>query len=150
MTDISGFGLRMVLKASVTYPTGIEITQVADDADPLDMPSVQIADKAMTMNGQLLTWSTANPLLATVAVVPDSEDDIALEYLAEANRPSRGKTPARDVLTLTIYYPNGSTRTLTRGAVTDAMFGQSPSSAGRFKSKVYGLAFENTSANRSA
>lgn len=149
MTDISGFGLRMVVRASNTYPNGYEITQVADDADPLDMPSMQIADKAMTMNGQLLTWSTANPILATVAVVPNSPDDHALEYLVEANRPARGKTPARDVITLSIYYPDGSTRTLTQGAVTDGMVGLSPASAGRFKSKTYAFAFENTATNRS-
>lgn len=150
MTDISGFGLRVVIKASKTYPQGVEITQFADDADGLDIPSVQIGDKAMTMNGQLLTWSKANAIVATLNVVPTSTDDNALADLVEANRPVRGRTPARDEITMTVHYPNGDLRTLTAGAVTDAMIGQSPSSAGRMKSKSYVFAFENTAGNRAA
>ena len=145
MTDISGFGLSMSLTASKTFPQAITLTEVADDADPFDMPSVQIADKAMTMNGTLLTWSKANPKLVTINVVANSEDDKNLTVLAEANTPVKGKKPARDIITLVINYPDGRSTTCTGGAITDAMPTDGVASAGRLKTKPYMFAFENIS-----
>lgn len=75
MEDISGVGLRVTIVASNTFPSGITITQFADDADPFDVPSMQLADKAMGLNGDLITWSKASPLTPTINVIPGSEDD---------------------------------------------------------------------------
>lgn len=141
--DISGFGLRARLVASVTFPRGIDLTQFADDADPLDAPSQQIRDKAMGLNGDLLTWSKANPILATLNVVPNSDDDKNLAVLFEANRVGKGKQGARDVITLTLIYPDTSSVTLNSGAITDGMPTNSVASAGRLKTKAYAFAFEN-------
>jgi len=98
--DISAFGIRVRLVASVTFPAGIDITQFADDADSLDVPQQQIADKAMGVNGDLITWSKANPLLLTVNIIPGSDDDRNMSVLLEANRVARGKRGARDTVTL--------------------------------------------------
>lgn len=143
MQDISGFGLVVSLIASNTYPVGIVLTQFADDADPVDMTSIQIADKAMGLNGDLITWAKAVPVPCVLNVVPGSPDDIALSILAQNNRVGRGKQGARDVITMIIRYPNGLAVTLSPGAITDAMFGKSIASAGRMKSKNYTFAFEN-------
>lgn len=145
MQNVSGLGLRLRLIASVTFPAGITITQFADDADPFDLPSQQLADKAMGMNGDLVIWSKANPALVTVNVIPDTEDDRNLSVLAEANRAGRGRSTARDVITLIGVYPDGRSVTLSPGAITDAAPGNSVSSAGRMKSKPYGFAFEGLS-----
>lgn len=145
--DVSGFGIRVRLVASVTFPAGITITQFADDADPVDAPSQQVADKAMGVNGDMVTWSKANPLLATLNVIPNSDDDNNLGILLNANRPARGKFPALDEITMTVLYPDGSSTTYVRGKITDGMPGQSVASAGRFKSKSYGFAFEDLSQN---
>ena len=147
MQDISGFGLRIVLVASVTFPQGVTLSQFADDGDPFDNPSQQIADKAMGLNGDLVTWAKANPMLATINLIPDSEDDRNLAVLAEANRPARGKSPARDVITMTVLYPDGRTHTLTNGRLTDAPISTGVSSAGRRKTKAYAFAFEDISRN---
>lgn len=141
--DIGGFGFVLTLKASVTFPFGFTVTQWADDADPADMPSQQLKDKAMGLNGDLITWSKANPLVYTLSVIPSSEDDKNLEILADANRAARGKLPVNDVITITAIYPDGSTITLINGAITDAMITDSIASAGRKKSKVYAFAFED-------
>ncbi len=141
--DISGFGLQIRIVADVTFPSGITITQFADDADPFDLPSLQIRDKAMGLNGDLITWSTANPINITTNVVPGSDDDKNLAVLFEANRVGKGKNGARDVITMTGLYPDGSTITLTNGSITDGMPGSAASSAGRLKSKNYAFTFEN-------
>jgi len=146
MQDVSGFGLKLRLIASVTFPAGITLTQFADDADPFDLPSIQLADTATGLNGDLITWSKANPIKTTVNVVPDSEDDRNLAVLANANRVGRGKNSSRDVITLVGVYPSGRTVTLSAGKITDGAPGNSVSSAGRMKSKAYAFAFEGLSA----
>lgn len=144
-TDISGFGLRVRLVASATFPAGVTISQFADDADPFDVPSIQVADKAMGVNGDMVTWSKANPLLITLNVIPGSEDDRNLAALLEANRVGRGKFPARDLITATALYPDGTTKTYNGGKITDGAPGQSVASTGRLKSKAYAFAFEGLS-----
>src|SRR5574343_1608278 len=112
MNNISGFGLQIQVIASVTFPSGFTLTQFADDADPFDLPSIQIADKAMGLNGDLVVWSKANPIPVTVNVIPGSDDDKNLAILYDANRVGRGKVSARDEITLVGIYPDGSTITL--------------------------------------
>ncbi len=143
--DISGFGVQLRITASVTFPTGFDVTEFADDADPIDIGSQQIADKAMTLNGDLVTWSTANHIPMTVNVIPDSEDDRNLAVLLEANRVGQGKTSARDVITAVITSPGPDARTLTltQGRITDGMISTGVASAGRRKTKPYIFAFEN-------
>lgn len=141
--DISGFGIKVNIIASVTFPAGLLVTQFADDADAIDLPSTQIADKAMGVNGDLVTWSKATPLPVTLSVVPNSADDRNLAILFEANRVGQGKQSARDSITLVVVYPDGRTATYIRGAITDGPIGNSVASAGRMKSNAYQFAFEN-------
>lgn len=145
MQNISGFGLIINCIATQTFPVGLVITEFADDSDPLDLPSLQIADKAMGSNGDLIVWSKPQPILVTVSVIPQSFSDINLAILLEANRVGRGKVGARDRITMTAIYPNGLPIVLRNGAITDGMPGNSVSSAGRLKSKSYQFTFENKS-----
>lgn len=142
MQDISAYGIRLRLVASVTFPAGIDITQFADDADSLDIPSQQVADKAMGVNGDLVVWSKANPIPLTLNVIPNTEDDRNMAVLLEANRVGRGKRSARDIITLTAVYPDGRTITWSNGAITDGIPGNALASSGRMKSKPYLFSFE--------
>ena len=143
MENISGFGLQINCVASNTYPVGFIITEFADDNDPFDLPSLQIADSAMGLNGDLISWSKANPIKVTINVIPGSFSDINLGILLEANRVGRGKIGARDTITLTGIYPDGRFITLTSGIITDGLPGNAVSSAGRLKTKTYNFSFEN-------
>lgn len=143
MPDISGFGIRVNIVASVTFPNGFDLTQFADDVDPFDLPSIQIRDKAMGLNGDLITWSKANPLPLTLGVIPGSEDDQNMKVLFEANRVGKGKRGARDVITVTAVYPDETTLTLSEGVITDGPPGKGVASSGRIKSNAYQFAFEN-------
>lgn len=143
MSDISGFGSQVRIVASTTFPAGFTVTQGADDADFFDVPSQQVADKAMGVNGDLLTWSKATPINITLNVVPDGDDDENLSILLEANRVGRGKLSVRDQITMTITYPDGSLVTYTNGKITDGMTAKSVASAGRFKTRAYMFTFEN-------
>lgn len=143
MQNISGFQTKVNIIASVTFPVALYITEWADDSDPVDIPSLQIADKAMGLNGDLIVWSKANPINVTLEVIPQSFSDINLGILLEANRVGKNKIGSRDIITLNIFYPNNSFVTLINGAITDGMPVNSVASAGRLKSKSYQFTFEN-------
>lgn len=140
--DISGFGLRINVIADKTFPHGIILSEFADDGDPFDIPSIAYADKAMGLNGDLITWSKATPLDITINLIPDGDDDRNLSALAEANRVSKGKKSAGDTITLVKTDVAGRTTILTGGRLVNAMPGTSVGSAGRKKSKAYTFTFE--------
>ncbi|WP_058909735.1 phage tail fiber protein [Entomohabitans teleogrylli] len=141
--DISGFGLRVTLRASVMFPAGITLTQFADDADPLDSASLKLGDAAIGLNGDMVSWRTLNAIPVTLNILPNSDDDKNLRILAEANRVAKGKKSTNDSITMTIYYPSGETRMLTGGTIVDAMIGNGVTSSGRLKTKSYAFKFEN-------
>lgn len=143
MSFISVNGIRVRVIASETFPSGFDVTQFADDADPIDFPSMQIADKGMGVNGDLVGWSKATPTMVTLNVVPNGEDDRNLAVLLEANRVGKGKQSARDVVSMVVVYPDGNVVALSQGLITDGMPANSGQSAGRMKSKAYAFAFEN-------
>lgn len=140
-TSINGFGVTLALVASVTFPAGLPITQFADDTDPIAINDVKIADTAMGLNGDLLSWSKAVPLPMTIAVVAGGPDDVNLQILADANRVAQGKNSANDVISATIVYPDLSTVILTGGKITDGAFGKAIQSSGRMKTKTYSFMF---------
>lgn len=141
MSDISGFGLRITIIASVMFPAGITITQFADDADPLESPSQQLADVGLGLNGHMVSWRTPQVIPVTFNLLPNTSDDRNMRILAEANMVSEGKPSTNDVITMTIYYPSGEVRILSGGVITDGMIGNSVASAGRLKTKPYVFKF---------
>ncbi len=143
MQNISGYGILVNILASKTFPVGLLINQFADDSDPLDVPSVQIGDSAMGLNGDLIVWSKANPIKVTVNVIPGSFSDINLGVLFEANRVGRGKIGARDIITMNIVYPAGNFVSLTNGFISDGIPFSKAQSSGRLGSKSYSFSFEN-------
>jgi len=143
MQNISGFGLSINIVASKTFPVGLYIDQFADDTDPTDLTNLQIADKAMGLNGDLIIWSKPNPIIINVSVIPGSFADINLAILLEANRVGRGKIGARDVLIMNVNYPAGNFIILQNGAITDGPVASSVASSARLKSKTYSFCFEN-------
>ena len=141
--DIAGFGLRVQVVAVPRFPLGFTVTEFADDADPFDLPEIQIADTAMTLNGDLVSWATPVPINLTLNVIPGSEDDDNLAALFEANRVGLGKISTSDLITMVGTYPNGDFITLINGRIVNGVPGSSVSSAGRLKSKNYEFQFEN-------
>lgn len=145
--DITGYGLAIVLTASVTFPAGMALTSYADDADALDVPSIKIAETAMGLNGDGIKWSKAvmNPI--TISVIPNSVDDVNLAILFNANRVSQGSLNAKDVLTMVVTYPDGNVVILNNGFITDGPPASGVASTGRLKSKTYGFQFSSSTGN---
>lgn len=143
MKDVSGFGLKIRVIGSVTFPVGFDVTQFADDADPFDLPSIQVRDKGMGVNGDLVTWSVATPLPIGISLIPGSDDDRNMAVLFDANRTGKGKRGARDIITMIAIYPDGTVLQAQQGVITDGPPGLSVASSGRQKSNTYQFSFEN-------
>ena len=141
MTSASGFGLKVQLVASFTFPAGLTITQFADDADSLDVPSRQIGDATVGTNGDPISWKRATIVPLTLNVIPGSNDDKNLDILAQANTPGINKTPIDDNITLTVIYPDGTKATYLDGSITDVMSGKSLASNGKLKTRAYVFKF---------
>lgn len=143
MQDISAFGIRVRVVASNTFPAGVTLTQFADDADSMTVEPQTIAETAMGVNGDLVAWSSANPLPLVLNLIPNSEDDRNMQVLLEANRVGRGKLSARDVITITAVYPDGGIGTWSGGVITQGRVGNSIAQSGRLQSKPYTFSFES-------
>jgi hypothetical protein len=143
--DVTGFGAVVTLTASVTFPNGVDISQFADDADPFDLPAIDLANTAMGVNGDLISWGVASPVAITLNIIPGSDDDTNLAILLEANRLARGKTSSRDVITISVAYPNGKVTTLSKGKLMSGPVSPSLASAGRLKTNAYVFNFESVS-----
>lgn len=148
MNDVSATGLALVVQASKTFPTGIFITQFADDADPLDLPAVDIAQTGMDINGNLVSWSTPTPQTVTINVLPGSEEDKNLAILFEANIAKKGRRHAGDIITIVASYGDGSTTIARNGKITNGSRGNSAASAGRLKTKAYTFVFQDFDSTR--
>lgn len=143
MQDVSGTGLSVWVKASKTYPQGILCTAFADDTDPMDLPEVTITESGMGLNGDLVTYSSPQPINYSLSLIPGTPEQIALDFLFEANRVAKGKKSANDVITIVINHPNGNRVTLTPGRITGGLPGLGVSSDGRTKTPTYNFVFEN-------
>ena len=143
MVDVSGTGIEVTVIAAPTYPTGIKVSAFADDADPLDLPELQIAEWAMGVNGDLVVWRAPKPIEITLNVIPDTDEDKNLAILFDANRVSKNKLSVKDVVTLVVKYPNGTVKMLSNGAIVSGMPMNSIASSGKTKSKPYKFVFEN-------
>jgi len=141
--NISGFGSKLRILSSNTFPIGFEVTQFADDSDPIEIPALQISDSAMGLNGDKVSWLTANQIMATVSIIAGSDDDKNMALLFEANRVGRNKESAKDVITVFVTYPDGQFATLTGGTCQEFMPTKSVSSDGRLKTRAYMFSFEN-------
>lgn len=143
--DISGFGLVITIRASVTYPIGLIVQDFADDSDPFDAPVMTVAEAAMGLNGDLVKWSKPEAIPVNISVIPGSPSDIGLRVLLDQNRVSKGKTSARDIITAIAVYPNGQIVRMSNGIIASGPIANSVASAGRLKSNTYGFLFEGKS-----
>lgn len=148
MLDVSAIGVSVRVIASITFPQGFTVTEFADDADPFDLPSIDIATVSMNVNGNPIFQSAPVPVTLTLNVIPGSFSDENLAVIFEANRAAQNKRYVQDIITMVGVYPNGATIMLSDGKMTSGVPGHGVASAGRLKSKQYGFAFGNLSRTR--
>ncbi len=144
MTDISVLGGKIRLIFSQSFPVGFDVTQFSDDQDPFDFPDLTIAESAMGVNGNLVTYSVANPVELNIAVIPDWTGDARnLAIAFDNNRPGANKLAVRDVVTAIITTADNLIVSLINGKMMSGVSLPSGQSSGRYKTLSFKFHFEN-------
>lgn len=140
--NISGI-TNITIFASKTFPAGFNVSQFTDDTDPLDSAAIDVQSAEMGANGNLITWNSPKGIPVTIAVIPNSDDDRNLQALLNANRKTKNRRVANDVITMTVTYADESTSTLSNGAILNGNVLKGSTSDNRLKSMPYGFMFED-------
>lgn len=142
MADISITGTIVTISASTT--TGgapIPLTAFADDTDLFDIPEVDLCEYELGVNGDPAIWTKTTPVEVTLSILPSTPDHELLTLITSMNRKEKGKTIARDNITLCRVAPNGETVTLSNGKLIKGSLSASFTSAGRMKTPTYTFRF---------
>jgi len=143
MPDVTGFGTIVTLVASTTFPVGFPVMSFADDADPIDAPTIQIGEGVMGVNGDLITWKKANSIPVIINLIPNTLDQEAMNLLFLANRASQGKKYVNDDITMVVTFPNFKIATFSKGKTIEFKPPGSISSAGRVPTFMYKFTFKD-------
>ncbi len=139
--NVSGFGTKITLVSTVTFPYGFQLSAFSDDVDPIDIEDYQAADHEMLLDGGMFPFQTANPIKATIRLIPNSDDDENMKIIMEAARVKQNIISLPDFIILTINYPDGSVLILSKGYIRKGPIANSIQSAGRMRSGSYELVF---------
>jgi len=85
MIDISMQGATLAIENSMlSGGKGNIVLEFSDEGTPIDFPDLETVGYAMTMNGDLVTWTKPAPITFRVTVIPGSENDSKLRRLLYA------------------------------------------------------------------
>jgi hypothetical protein len=141
--NVSASGFYLNLIASLTFPAGITLTTLADDVDPIDIPSIPIGDTGRTVNGAMVYWKTPTNTKVVLAVLPGTLEDQLLNILFQANKAKKFSINLTDIITLTTYYPDLSFTTFIDGRITAGSPSSGIATTARKKTKTYEFTFED-------
>lgn len=140
--DISALGLKVTVVAVPSYPTGITLTQFADDVDPFDIQDITIMNSGMGVNGDMVIYRTAQAIPVSIGLIPGTDECNSMENLFKLNMVQKDKVASKDVITMTVEQPDGTVTVFTGGYVVGGIPSPSYSSAGRAKSRTFRFMFE--------
>ncbi len=140
--NITGNGLRVLIAFSKTFPSGITIEDFPADSDPLDLGELEIGEAKMGLNGTPILFSKADPFETSISLLPTTEEAAALTQAALANRIGSKLRPlAKDIITMTVIYPDGSTRIASNGWMTKASVGPNVKGEGKMEDQKFTFQF---------
>lgn len=139
MADVSHNGALYTIVASNTNANiPLSISAFPKDTDPFDVPNADIADMEVGTNGDEIYWSMAVVTESSCAVIPGTDDHETMQRIYDANKASKGKKSAKDLITVVRILPNGETTTF-KGRITSGPSTTSLASSGKIKTPVYGF-----------
>lgn len=149
MFNISGFGTSVTVVALQTFPMGFNITEFADDQDPIDIPPIEPVGYQPLYDGSIVTFTKAAPIELTLSVIPGSEDDINLKILLQSRGVGPSILPFQDITTMVISYPDGGRVILTQGSILSGPVADSIIETARKKSNQYKFVFASVASMQS-
>lgn len=149
MQNISGFGTKLFIVATQSFPVGFTVTKFADDKDPLKVEEVEPTGYELLIDGSLFAFDKGAPVKVAVSVIPGSDDDINLKILLQARKSAPSIVPLPDVTSMVISYGNGGTVALSSGAIISGPLADSIGQGGRMVGNTYTFVFGSFSGAQS-
>ena len=151
-------GARITLKCKAINSGNI-VLEFSDEGTPIEIPDIEVASSAMTMNGELVTWTKPNPINFNITVIPGSASDNALRNLLYAGHVGgrKGKPIDQDYVhidTATLEVPSIYTNGIvtearsrvfvfTNGRLTAGPMGIGSNAEGKMSPRTYKFVFES-------
>lgn len=139
--NLSTFGSKVILSASINYPMGVEIEDWADDADPFGPDNVTISEYGISLNGALLSWQQPAVAELEFSVWANSDSDRILRNIFDTDSIRKGKAALINVLTLSVQFPDGEKAIFTSGKMLSGPPSSRAQQGGRKASKTYRFVF---------
>jgi hypothetical protein len=141
MIDISAFGTGITIVSTASLPVGFQITSFSDDEDPLTIEQCDVSGFEKLYDGSIFTFDKTSPVLLSVGVMPNTDDDINLKILLQARKSSVSLLPLPDTTSMIIVYPDGGRVALSNGLMISGPIADSITASGRKKGNVYHFVF---------
>jgi hypothetical protein len=141
MIDISSFGSSVAIISTQSFPMGFSLTQFADDEDPLTVEEVEVSGYEKLYDGNIFIFDKTSPILMSVAVMPNTDDDINMKILMQMRKSSPQLLPLPDTVSAVITYGDGGRVILSNGGVLTGSLADSLSKDGRKKGNLYHFVF---------
>lgn len=141
MIDVSAFGTGIMVISTASFPVGFKLTSFADDEDPLSVEEVEVAGYEKLYDGSIFLFDKTSPVLLSVGIVPNTDDDMNLKILMQARKSTPSILPLPDTTTMIITYPDGGRVILSGGGIISGALADSISTSGRKKGNVYHFVF---------
>lgn len=141
MINISGFGTKVDIVALQTFPMGFSVTSFSDDVDPVIIEQTETSGYEMLFDGGLVAFDKAAPILVSLSVIPNTEDDINLKLLLQARKGGFKWLPIQDVTTMVVTYPDKGRVVFSSGTILSGPMGDSITTSGRRRTNTYNFVF---------
>jgi len=153
MIDVSATGASININSAATG--AVLITRFSDEGTPFEFNEIEVTGSALSLNGELITWSKPVAYAASVTVMPHSDEDNSLRKLLEASHVrfnGSGTTavnPEMVKTSLTLKCPllneAGSSfkeYRFTEGRIVSGPTAPSTSAEGKLSARTYTFVFE--------
>lgn len=141
MIDVSAFGTGITIIATTSFPMGFSLSKFADDEDPLSVEQVEVSGFEKLYDGSIFIYDKTSPILLSVGVAPNTDDDINLKILLQMRKSSPSLLPLPDVTSMVVTYPDGGRVILSNGSIISGAIADSITSQGRKKGNAYHFVF---------
>jgi hypothetical protein len=141
MIDISTAGSGITIFSLTSFPMGFLLSSFADDVDSLSIEETEVSGFEKLYDGTIFAYDKTSPVLLTVGIIPNTEDDINLKILLQKRKSNPTFLALPDTITMVISYPDGGRNVLSGGVMVKGSIADSMASAGRKKSNSYSFAF---------
>lgn len=141
MIDISTAGSGITIFTLRSFPMGFRLSAFADDADALDVEQTEVTGFERLYDGTIFSYDKNSPVLLSVGIIPNTDDDINLKILLQSRKPAKATIPIADDVTMVIGYADGGRNVLSNGVILGGAMADSLLASGRKKSNVYHFAF---------